>query len=310
MPVIDVLDSAMYYESREGTGTPFVLLHGNPTSSHLWRHVLPAVGGGRRLLAPDLIGMGRSGKPDVTYDYADQARYLEAWIEAMGLDEVVFVGIDWGGSLAFDWAARHPERVRGVAFMETILRPMGWEEFPEKARDRWEAFRTPGVGERMVLEENLFIEDSFAHTVVTGLGTADHDVYRAPYPTPESRRPMLEWARAMPLGREPAEVVARIEAYGTWLGASSEVPKLLLTFSDSPTLMIDAPAAAWCAENIAALTTTACGPAGHQAPEDRPREIAAALTAWADGEGLVGQGRAGEGRGEEGRAGEGRGGRA
>ncbi|MGW8356110.1 haloalkane dehalogenase [Streptomyces wedmorensis] len=288
MPVIDVLDSTMFYESHEGTGTPFVFLHGNPTSSHLWRHVLPAVGGGRRLLAPDLIGMGRSGKPDIAYDYADQARYLEAWIEAMELDEVVFVGIDWGGSLAFDWAARHPERVRGTAFMETIVRPMGWAEFPEKARERWEAFRTPGVGERMVLQENTFVEDSFTHTVATGLGKADHDVYRAPYPTPESRRPMLEWARAMPLGGDPAEVVARVEAYGAWLAASPEVPKLLLTFSDSPTLMIDPPTAAWCAAHISALTTTACGPAGHQAPEDQPQAIATALTTWADAEGLTG----------------------
>ncbi|MCX5391635.1 haloalkane dehalogenase [Streptomyces sp. NBC_00094] len=292
MPMIDVLDSAMYYESYEGTGshqgtgTPFVFLHGNPTSSHLWRHVLPAVGGGRRLLAPDLIGMGRSGKPEITYGYGEQARYLEAWCEALGLDEVVLVGTDWGGSLAFDLAARHPGRVRGVAFMETILRPMAWAEFPEKARDRWRAFRTPGVGEELVLEKNLFIEDSFTQTVLTGLAEADLDAYRAPFPTPESRRPMLEWARAMPLDGEPAQVVARIEEYGKWLAASPEVPKLLLTFEGSPTLMIDGPTAEWCAEHISALTTVACGPAGHQAPEDRPQEIAEALTAWADLHGL------------------------
>ncbi|MFH9723748.1 haloalkane dehalogenase [Streptomyces sp. NPDC017254] len=308
MPTIDVLDSTMYYEEREpsgsqgsagfqggggaegsweGAGTPFVFLHGNPTSSHLWRHVLPAVGGGRRLLAPDLIGMGRSGKPDIAYDYADQARYLEAWCEAMGLDEMVLVGTDWGGSLAFDLAARHPERVRGVAFMETILRPMTWDEFPEKARGRWRAFRTPGVGEELVLEKNVFVEESFTQTVLSGLDPADLDVYRAPYPTPESRRPMLEWARAMPLGGDPAEVVARAEAYGKWLAASPEVPKLLLTFEDSPTLMIDPATAAWCEEHIAALTTVACGPAGHQAPEDRPEAIAEALTAWADRHGLA-----------------------
>ncbi|MFF8275312.1 haloalkane dehalogenase [Streptomyces lateritius] len=290
MPMTQVLDSAMYHEesgaAEPGAAVPLVFLHGNPTSSHLWRDVLPAVGGGRRLLAPDLIGMGRSGKPDIAYRYEDQARYLEAWIEALGLDHVVLVGIDWGGSLAFDWAARHPGRVRGVAFMETIPRPMTWEEFPAKARDRFRAFKTPGLGEELVLEKNVFIEDSFALTVLTGLSPADLDVYRAPYPTPESRRPLLEWPRAMPLDGEPAEVVARIEVYGDWLASSPEVPKLLLTFDGSPTLMIDPPMAAWCAENISALATVHCGLAGHQAPEDQPAAIAAAVTAWADRHGL------------------------
>lgn len=302
MPEIDVLDSTMYYEevgaaaaigaaadrgaTADGAAAPLVFLHGNPTSSHLWRDVLPAVGGGRRLLAPDLIGMGRSGKPEIDYSYREQARYLDAWFEALGLDEVVLVGTDWGGSLAFDRAARHPEQVRGVAFMETIVRPMSWEEFPEGARDRFRAFKTPGVGEELVLEKNVFIEDAFSRTVITGLSEADHDVYRAPYPTPASRRPLLAWPRAMPLGGEPADVVARIEAYDAWLADSPEVPKLLLTFDGSPTLMIDAPMAAWCAEHIAALETAYCGPAGHQAPEDRPKEIATAITAWADRHGL------------------------
>lgn len=288
MPTINVLDSTMYYEESgaAAAAAPLVFLHGNPTSSHLWRHVLPAVGGGRRLLAPDLIGMGRSGKPDIAYTYADQARYLDAWFDALGLDEVVLIGTDWGGSLAFDRAARHPETVRGVAFLETILRPMSWEEYPEGARDRFRAFKTPGVGEELVLERNVFVEEAFAHTVLTGLSEADHDVYRAPYPTPESRRPLLQWPRAMPLGGEPAEVVARIEEYGTWLADSPEVPKLLLTFDGSPTLMVGPAMAAWCEAHISALETVHCGPAGHQAPEDRPTEIAAAVTTWADRHGL------------------------
>lgn len=166
--------------------------------------------------------------------------------------------------------------------METILRAMSWAEFPEKARDRFRAFRTPGVGEELVLERNLFIEDSFRQTVLSGPAEEDLRVYRAPYPTPASRRPMLEWPRAMPLDGEPAGVVARIGKYGDWLAASPEVPKLLLTFDGSPTLMIDPAMAAWCAENISALETRHCGPAAHQAPEDRPEVIAAAITAWAD----------------------------
>ncbi len=281
MPTIDVLDSTMAYEEA-GAGTPLVFLHGNPTSSYLWRRVLPQIGGPGRCLAPDLIGMGRSGKPDLPYRFADHARYLDAWFDRLALDGVVLVGHDWGGALAFDWAARHPGRTRGVAFMETILRPMSWEEFPAGARSRFESFRTPGVGETMVLDENVFIEQSLRMTVLTGLSDEDLEAYRAPYPTRDSRRPMLEWSRAMPLDGEPADVVDRIEAYDDWLATSADVPKLLLTFDTSPTLMIGAEMTAWCATNIANLEIEHCGAAGHLAPEDQPEAIAAAITTWAD----------------------------
>lgn len=283
MATTGVLDSTMYYEERgaDVPGVPFVFLHGNPTSSHLWRRVLPRIEGRVRILAPDLIGMGRSGKPGGAYRFADHARYLDAWFDALGLDEAVLVGQDWGGALAFDRAARHPGRVRGVAFMETILRPMTWEEYPPAARARFEAMRTPGVGEEMVLDRNLFIEDGLGRTVSTPMSEEDRAVYAAPYPTRESRRPLLQWARSMPLGGEPADVVARVEAYGAWLAASPEVPKLLLTFDGSPTLMVGAALAAWCRENVSALESAYCGPAAHLCPEDRPAEIAAAVNAWA-----------------------------
>ncbi len=286
MPVVDVLDSFLHYEEA-GSGPPVVLLHGNPTSSHLWRHVLPKVAAaGHRCLAPDLIGMGRSGKPGIAYRFADHARYLDAWFDALGLERAVLVGQDWGGALAFDRAARHPGRVPGLAFMETIVRPMTWEEYPAAARSRFEAFRTPGVGERLVLDQNVFIEGSFAQTVRSGLAPADRDVYRAPYPTRDSRRPLLEWSRAMPLEGEPADVVARVTAYDAWLADSPGIPKLLLTFDSSPTLMIDEAMAAWCAAHISALETVACGPAAHLAPEDQPDAIAAAVVAWAARHGL------------------------
>ncbi|MFE4633237.1 haloalkane dehalogenase [Streptomyces sp. NPDC056773] len=289
MPVIDVLDSTMYYEELgDPDGVPFVFLHGNPTSSHLWRGVLPRIGGRVRVLAPDLIGMGRSGKPGGEYRFADHARYLEAWFDALGLDGAVLVGQDWGGALAFDHAARHPERVRGLAFMETILRPMTWEEYPPAARARFEAIRTPGVGEEMILERNLFIEDSIGKTVLNPMSEADHAVYAAPYPTPESRLPLLRFARSLPIGGEPADVVARVEEYDAWLAASPRVPKLLLTFDGSPALMVGPELVAWSQENISALETEYCGPAAHLCPEDRPEEIAAAVTAWAARHGLAG----------------------
>lgn len=282
MPEISVLDSTVSYVDM-GQGAPFVFLHGNPTSSHLWRNVLPGIGGDVRCVAPDLIGMGGSGKPDIAYSFHDHARYLDAWFEAMALDDVVLVGHDWGGALAFDWAARHPGRVRGLVAMETIVRPMDWTDFPASARPRYEALRGAGTGEAKVLDENFFIEFALRATVLNGLSDEDLDIYRKPYPTRESRRPLLAWPRAMPIDGEPADVIARIEAYDRWLAASGEVPKLLLTFEGSPeTLMIGADMIAWCARNIAALEIENCGPARHAAPEDQPQAIAAAIAAWAD----------------------------
>ncbi|MBE3013717.1 haloalkane dehalogenase [Microbispora sp. NEAU-D428] len=284
MPSIDVLDSAMYYEET-GSGAPFVFLHGNPASSHLWRKVLPGIRAGARLLAPDLIGMGRSGKPGVPYRFADHARYLDAWFDRLGLEDVVLVGHDWGGALAFDWAARHPGRVRGIAFFETIVRTMSWSELGEAPRTRAETIRGP-EGEPLVLDRNFMVETAFTGGVLTPLGEEDMRPYLEPYPTRESRRPLLEWARSMPLDSEPADVAERVGAYGGWLASSHDVPKLLLTFDSSPTLLIGPEMAAWCAANIAGLEVEHCGPAGHHAPEDRPEAIAAAITAWAGRHGL------------------------
>lgn len=288
MPVQHVLDSTVFYQER-GAGTPIVFLHGNPTSSHLWRHVMPAVGDPGWLLAPDLIGMGASGKPAVDYTFADHARYLDAWFDALGLDDVVLVGHDWGGALAFDWAARHPDRVRGVAFTETIVKPMSWEEFPEGGRPLFRAIRMEGVGETMILDDNAFIEQVLPATVAVPLGPDDLAAYREPYPTPESRLPLLRWPRSMPLDGEPADVVARMEAYGRWLAASPDVPKLLIAFEPGPGAMMGPETYAWCAANMAALEIARHDAvAGHHTPEDQPHAIARAVAAWTDRHGLRG----------------------
>jgi haloalkane dehalogenase len=281
VPTVDVLDSTMFYLDA-GVGTPLVFLHGNPTSSYLWRHVLPQVGALGRCLAPDLIGMGDSGKPPVRYRLADHARYLGAWFDVLDLDRVVLVGHDWGGVLAFDWATRHPDQVRGVAFMETIVRPMTWNDLSEGAQPLFTSFRTPEVGEAMILDQNVFIEQALPRTVVTGLTDEDMDAYRRPYPTPDSRLPLLQWPREMPLDGAPADVVERIEAYDKWLAQSQDVPKLLLTFDPGPGTMVGQEVIDWCVENIANLETENCGHAGHHAPEDQPDAIAAAIVAWAD----------------------------
>ncbi|WP_116248449.1 haloalkane dehalogenase [Nocardiopsis sp. FIRDI 009] len=284
MPVVDVLDSTMYHEET-GEGAPVVFLHGNPASSHLWREVLPVFGSPGRLLAPDLVGMGRSGKPDGAYRFADHARYLDAWFDALGLDRVVLVGHDWGGTLAFDLAARHPGRVRGIAFMETIVRPMSRAELSAPARERFETLRTPEGGQG-ALSRNDLVDAAFTRGVLSPLDEEEIAPYRAPYPDPDSRRPLLAWARSLPLDGEPADVAERLDGYRDWLATSDDVPKLLLTFDSSPTLLITEDMAAWCATHMAALEREHCGPAGHHAPEDRPEAIGAAVASWADRHGL------------------------
>ncbi|WP_026925307.1 haloalkane dehalogenase [Glycomyces arizonensis] len=275
MHAIDILDSHMAY-ADEGTGGPtVVLLHGNPTSSHIWRGVVPHLSGSARVLAPDLIGMGASGKPEIGYRFADHAEYLDAWIEALGLGEVVLVGYDWGGSLALDWAARHPGRTRGVVLTETFLRPMTWAEYPAPAVPLFQRLRTPGEGEQMALEENWFIESALRATN-PGIADADLDVYREPYPTPESRRPLLQWPREIPLDGEPADVAERFEAYGKWMEATPEVPKLLLTTGLGQSLVSEG-IVAWAEEHVAGLEVTDIGPVGHHAPEDAPEAIGRAV---------------------------------
>jgi haloalkane dehalogenase len=278
MPVIKVLDSTIHYE-EQGKGVSYVFLHGNPMSSYVWRNIMPLIGEGVRSLAPDLVGMGQSGKPDIGYSFADHARYLEGWFDVLGLRDVVLVGHDWGGALAMDWAARHPDRVRGLVLMETIIRPLTWDDMLG-AKPRYELLRS-AAGEAKVLDENFFIEQAIRLTIAKGISDTDLDVYRQPYPTRESRRPLLAWPRSMPIEGEPADVVERIEAYDRWLGQGADVPKLLLAFEGAPETLLVGPAIIdWCSQNIANLSIRNCGPAKHIVQEDQPEAIAAAILEW------------------------------
>jgi haloalkane dehalogenase len=275
----DVLDSYIAYREL-GTGSPIVFLHGNPTSSYVWRNVLPVLADHHRCLAPDLIGMGHSGKPESPYRYADHARYLDAWFDAMDLRDVVLVGYDWGGVLAIDWASRHPDRVRGVVVFETILESLHWAEYPPQGAALFRALRTPDVGEKLVLEDNGFLPKSLANGVKHGLSDADRAEYYAPYPDPKSRRPMLQWTRSLPIDGEPADVMAIVTRNAEWLTAT-QLPKLLLTFDGVG--LSNAPAVVdWAKRTLPNLEVEALGAAGHHAPEDAPREIAMAIHSWLD----------------------------
>ncbi|MFF5017036.1 haloalkane dehalogenase [Streptomyces sp. NPDC001165] len=277
MPETPVLDSQMYYEDL-GQGRSVVFLHGNPTSSYLWRSVIPEMSDRWRCLAPDLIGMGRSGKPDIGYRFADHARYLDAWFDRLDLDRVVLVGHDWGGALGFDWAARHPERVAALAFMETIVRTFTWDDFPESGRGPFQAMRQPGEGEKLVLEQNLFLDTLLPALTLRTLTPQELDVYRAPYPHPADRRPILAWPREIPIDGEPADVARRVQQYGAWLGTSPQVPKLLLTFD--PGAIMTPPTIEWCRQNIAALEIRHIGPGSHYVQEDQGPAIGTTIDSW------------------------------
>jgi haloalkane dehalogenase len=275
---LDVLDSFLTYREA-GSGPPIVFLHGNPTSSFVWRNVLPVVAPHGHCLAPDLIGMGHSGKPDIGYRFADHARYLDAWFAALDLRDVVLVGYDWGGVLAVDWARRHPQRVRGVVLLETFLQGMQWSDLPPQGAELFRALRTPGAGEKLVLEQNEFLAKSLANGVKHGLSEAARAEYYAPFPDPASRRPMLQWPREIPIDGDPADVAAIIDANAEWLAATPDVPKLLLTFdgkglSNAPALI------EWARSTLPRLEVVALGSAGHHAPEDAPTAIASALVTW------------------------------
>jgi haloalkane dehalogenase len=277
MPDVSVLDSTMHYEET-GEGDPTVLLHGNPTSSFLWRKVIPGLVGQGRVLAPDLIGMGRSGKPDIGYRFADHARYLDAWFDALALERVSLVGHDWGGALGFHWARRHPNRVTAMAFMETIVKPIGWDEFPEAARELFQGLRTSGTGEQMVLDQNLFVEAVLPASMLHQLTADEMEAYREPFAEPKHRLPTLVWPRELPIDGEPADVVEMVNAYGRWLASSDDVPKLLLTFE--PGAIMSEPVVQWCRTNMAALEVVSAGKGIHFVQEDEPEAIARIIGEW------------------------------
>lgn len=270
---VRVLDSEMAYVDV-GQGEPVVFLHGNPTSSYLWRNVIPHVSGQGRCLAPDLIGMGASGStPDGSYRFVDHARYLDAWLDALGLDRrVTLVVHDWGSALGFHWAARHPERVKALAYMEAIVRPMTWAEWPDNARAIFQSMRSPS-GETIILEKNVFVERILPGSVLRRLGEEEMRAYRGPWLTSgESRRPMLTWPREIPIEGEPADVVAVVERYARWL-TTTRTPKLFVN-AEPGSILVGAQRE-FCRSWTNQREVTVRG--SHFVQEDSPAEIGQAL---------------------------------
>ncbi len=273
---VTVLDTEIAYVDA-GQGDPIVFLHGNPTSSYLWRNVIPHLQDVARCLAPDLVGMGDSAAaPDGSYRLVDHVRYLDAWLDRLDLgDRVTLVGHDWGSALAFHWAHRHPGRVKGIVYMEAIVRPVTWAEWPEAARKIFQGMRSE-AGEEMVLVKNVFVERILPSSVLRPLSDAEMDIYRRPFREPgESRRPTLTWPREIPIDGEPADVVAIVDAYAQWLSAA-DVPKLFLN-ADPGAILTGALrdfCRAWPNQREATV------PGSHFIQEDSPDEIGRAIRSW------------------------------
>lgn len=224
---IQVLGAEMSYIDI-GEGDPIVFLHGNPTSSYLWRNIIPFLAGQGRCLAPDLIGMGQSDKsPSGGYRFVDHVQYLDAWFAAMNLKKnIIFVLHDWGSALGFHRACRYPDQVQAIAYMEAIVQPRRWEDFPNGRDAMFRALRSD-QGEQMVFDENFFVETVLPKSIIRKLTDEEMNAYRSPYQDRAARLPTLVWPRELPIDGEPADVVAAVQHYGGWL-ANSAVPKLFI----------------------------------------------------------------------------------
>jgi len=263
-----------------GSGDPIIFQHGNPTSSYLWRNIMPALADLGRCIAVDLIGMGDSDKLDSpgadTYRYVEHRDYLFAAWEQLGVNENVTLVIhDWGSALGFDWAQQNENKLRGIAYMEAIVRPMTWADWPDDARQIFEGFRSD-EGESMVLEKNVFVERVLPGSVLRTMSAAEMAVYRRPFETPgEDRRPTLTWPRQIPLDGTPEDVVAIVDRYAKWL-QRSDIPKLFV--DAEPGAILTGPQREFCRSFPNQTEVTV--PGIHFLQEDSPQEIAAAIKEW------------------------------
>jgi haloalkane dehalogenase len=270
-----ILDTEISYVDV-GQGAPIVFLHGNPTSSYLWRNVIPHVADLGRCLAPDLVGMGQSGpSPNGGYRFADHARYLDAWFDALGLNaDVTLVLHDWGSALGFHRARRYPQHIRAIAYMEAIVAPRRWADFPHGRDKIFRALRAE-EGERLVREDNFFIETVLPKSVIRSLSGAEMEAYRRPFRQRDARLPTLVWPRELPIEGEPADVVAIVEGCGAWL-ACSQVPKLFI--NADPGALLTGRSRDVCRRWPNQREVTVKGI--HYVQEDAPDEIGAALRAF------------------------------
>jgi len=264
-----------------GKGEPIIYIHGNPTSSYLWRNILPYTSAAKRSIAIDLIGMGGSDKPDVDYSFATHYRYVSGFIEAMGFKRVTLVGHDWGAALAWEYARQNPEKVQALAFMEGVLPPgfpvPSFKAMGEEMGNMFRAFKDPAQGVEMVINNNMFVEKVLPSMVNRTLGEQAMTAYRAPFTSKDSRKPVLAWPREIPIAGEPKSTHDALNKIAEFMG-ETKMPTLLLYAN--PGVITPPAAVPWYTQKVANLETSFIGQGLHFIQEDQPEAIGRALAEW------------------------------
>lgn len=275
------VDGVRIAYAEAGSGDPIVFVHGNPTSSYLWRNVVPFMSDRGRTIALDLPGMGASDKPRPAPGFVEQVRLFEGFVDALGLDRVTLVGHDWGAAIAFEYARLHRDRVRGIAFMEGVLPPIfpqpSFEAIGEEMGGMFRAFKDPVQGNELVIEQNMFVEQVLPGFVQRPLSEEDMEAYRRPFLDPADRGAVLEWPRQVPIAGEPAEVVERMELIRAFL-TETRMPVLLLYAA--PGVLVPPALVPWYEEQVHDLEAAFVGAGLHFIQEDQPEAIGRAVRDW------------------------------
>jgi haloalkane dehalogenase len=281
---VEVHGSKIHYVD-EGSGNPILFLHGNSTSSYVWRNIIPYLMPRGRCIAIDLIGMGKSDKPDIEYRFFDHAKYVDGFIEKMSLKDITLVVHDWGSSLGLYYSMRNESNVTGIAFMEAILMPISsWELFPHEVRKIFQNFRTPDLGWDMIVNQNFFIEQVLRnYGAVRKFSEEELKNYREPFQRPEYRKPLWRWPNEIPIEGTPKDIVRIVEDYNTWLQKST-IPKLLIY--GEPGALMPKHVIDWCMKNLSNLKTVNIGAGIHYLQEDNPHAIGLEIAKWYDENGL------------------------
>lgn len=273
---IEVYGASMHYID-EGSGDPVLFLHGNPTSSYLWRNIIPYLIPHARCIAVDLIGMGKSAKPNIDYRFFDHVKYLNGFIDKMGLTNITLVLHDWGSAIGFHYAMQHENNIKGFAFMEAIIKTLAWNDFPMDFRLGFRLFRTPIIGWTLIVGLNIFIEQILPKATVRKLTEAEKNHYRAPFKDLRSRKPVWRWPNELPIEGKPADIVKAVEQYCQKV-QESNLPKLL--FYAQPGGLITSETVEWCKRTFKNLETVNIGPGIHYLQEDNPQLIGLELAKW------------------------------
>ena len=273
---VQVNGHRMHYVD-EGQGPVVLFLHGNPTSSYLWRNIIPHVSDNHRAIAVDLIGMGKSAQPDLAYDYATHYEYLEKFIQKLNLKDINLVIHDWGSGLGFNYLQKHPENVKAVAFMEAMTRPMLWDDMEPMMQDMFKSFRDPVKGKKMIVDDNMFLEMLLPMMTERELTSEELSVYKKPYLNKRSRKPVFMWPGQVPIQGEPVDVVEVVKNYRKHL-AQSQIPKLL--FWVTPGAIIDQQEAHRIENEMPNLKSVYLGPGRHFVQESYPHKIGTHLSSW------------------------------